>query len=308
MDALIEKLIQDNQPKDSYEPNPLLRHDSIGEDETTLSLEDKRITLLVNCHGLELLNNPLPETGLKVRVFSQAGKLGICSVANVGIIGEFAEVLQANFAEILQEYNNSTYEMLKDMLKTNIKNYGALVDMHMTDLLEQLKQEKAQKSPDAKITAHRMMTLSKDVIKTKRAIASVRREEHIRNYVPVVDKEYDFDDSPDENQICVLHHDPLTSTTLGKYKKKIDVLNQNIAALDFTNIETVRTLFNEAVASQIVDNKIYLGQILPLFEALGFTVVNIVDYTCRSVEDEYTGLIKEVEAVERSIPINKRYG
>jgi hypothetical protein len=308
MDALIEKLIQDNESTETYEPNPLLRHDSIGEDETEISLEDKRITLLVNCHGLELLNNPLPETGLKVRVFSQAGKLGICSVANVGLIGEFAQLLKANFAEILQEYDNSTYKMLKDMLKTNIKNYGVIVDMHMKDLLEQLKQETAQKSPDARTTAHRMMTLSKDVIKTKKAIASVRREEHIRNYVPVVDKEYDFGDRPDEYQICVLHHDPLTSTTFGKYKKKIDVLNQNIAALDFSKMETIRTLFNEAVASQFVDSKVYLGQMLPLLEALGFTVVNIVDYTCRSVEEEYTSLIKEVEAVERSIPINRRFG
>lgn len=308
MDALIEKLIQDNEPSGTYEPNPLLRHDSIGEDETELLPEDKRITLLVNCHGLELLNNALPETGVKVRVFSQAGKLGICSVANAGIIGEFAELLKANFADVLQEYDNSTYKMLKDMLKTNIKNYGAIVDMHMSDLLEQLKQETAQKSPDAKVTTQRLIALSKDVIKTKRAIASVRQEEHIRNYVPVVDKEYDFEDRPDENQICVLHHDLLKDTKFSKYKKNIDALNQNIAGLDFAKSETVNTLFNKAVAEQMSGTKVYLGQILPLLEALGFTVVNIVDYSCRSVEDEYTGLIKEVEAVERSIPINKRYG
>uniref|UniRef100_A0A6C0ASR3 Uncharacterized protein n=1 Tax=viral metagenome TaxID=1070528 RepID=A0A6C0ASR3_9ZZZZ len=315
--GLLEGFIKKMTIESPYEPDPLKRMPSFLEETSELTEEDKRITVLVNCHGRELIDQPLLDLGVTVRVFSQAGKLGVCSCVVRKDINDFSHILKENFDDVLhEEYENSTYKMLKDILSSQIKNYGVLVDGHLRNLATKMREEMKDDSTSASRSKEKILSLQKirkDMLDTKKAQSSIRCEKHIRTYVPVVEKVYDFSEnysaseSEPEHRICVIHHDPLTKTTMKKYKDKLSELNSHIHNLDFTSPNDVKRLFGERVAKQFSEGIIHLNEMLMLLKSLGFNIINIVDYSCRTVEGDERR-IDEIEEMERSVRIAKNYG
>jgi uncharacterized protein with PIN domain len=206
--------------------------------------------------------------------------------------------------------------MLKDILSSQIKNYGVLVDGHLRNLATKMREEMKDDSTSASRSKEKILSLQKirkDMLDTKKAQASIRCEKHIRTYVPVVEKVYDFSEnysaseSEPEHRICVIHHDPLTKTTMKKYKGRMPELNSHIHNLDFTNTNNVKQLFGEKMAEHFSEGIVHLNEMLMLLKSLGFNIINIVDYSCRTVEGDERR-IDEIEEMERSVPIAKNYG
>jgi hypothetical protein len=87
-------------------------HTSSDEETPTV----KRITIAIYGHGTEFIDTTLDKKGIDVRIFSQAGKLGMRHIAQsyhtLQYLHQFKERNHQKFKRLLAQHNHSTYDTL----------------------------------------------------------------------------------------------------------------------------------------------------------------------------------------------------
>ena len=87
----------------------------------------KRFTFAIMGHGLELPSEPLVNPDIDIRIFSQAGTLGVCNVSETRFLLPILQGIKESFSEELVKQNNSTYQVLKETLNSLNPSYTNLL-------------------------------------------------------------------------------------------------------------------------------------------------------------------------------------
>jgi hypothetical protein len=290
-----------------------------------------RITIIVDAHGGELIktyksNSHLTGLGSpftnKIRIFSFAAELGVCNFSKNGYLGNDYMLNKNNAVSyayyILNNYLdrlcNSTYLAIKFILSSAEKDYSNYLSMMKKEnFTETTIKETLEEYPD--FFNH-----------LDAAMYSAEEQKHIRTYVPVNDKIYDFRDKVFDRYAAIVHSDKEISFENFTFNNKdslkkltLEFMDPNAAAAraliedeallaelsgtgpvadkafaipDDLNVEA-QSIIDKIDSFSTIDNDgvsiktIRLSDIYEICQAWGFKTINIIDYSCRSIVDAY---------------------
>jgi len=290
-----------------------------------------RITIIINAHGGELIKTYKPNSNLtglglpftnKIRIFSFAAELGLCNFNTNSYLGDnymlnketvvsYAYYVLNNHLERLC---NSTYLAIKFILSSAEKDYS--------NYLSSMTKEKFNET-DLKAILVNYPEFFNDL---DAAIHSAQEQKHIRTYVPVNDKIYDFRDKVFNRYAAIVHSDKEISFENFTFNNKDSLKKLTLEFMD-PNAASARALIEDealltelsgagpvadktfaipddvnAEARAIIEkidsfptidndgvsiNTIRLTDIYEICQAWGFKTINIIDYSCRAIIDAY---------------------
>jgi hypothetical protein len=271
----------------------------------------KRITFMINSHGTELLDYDLDKEGVYVRVFSLAGELGVCVVR-----GNESFNRSAYFDYVKEEMSrsipgDSTYKLIKilqnekrDEYRSDVAKNRETIEKQYEDAqkeLAELETELEKKGERVVKNEYDEWTENDEIFEQKKFIRDIERvlgpvhraeestitNQHIRSYEPVINKMYNFKDEVEYDEdnpegilvprfIKVVHYDGQSED--GQYE-----------SLDLKNRERVESLFRDGKDEKILQQYqsehsntfVTLSTIIAISKKLGFSVINIIDLSCR---------------------------
>jgi len=292
-----------------------------------------RITLFLNCHGMENPKQTSPRglNGLRfenianLRIFSLGGKIGLCTFYqdSLSVLSQEKKIvatLKHHFNEAEKsERPFSSYQLTKEVLERYSPEYQRNLSS-FSHAFAELDEKRASAKKDFEI-AH----------------SSAFREEHLRTYAPLHDKYFTpfenyaaYDSSPRTFFFGEIVHIDKTSFQSPLKEMIEDLEHQEIMSrkfwLDLKNIirkkrelETLRNADKKGFdfATDIVDTILnrgytitnrhrenfirlfFLSDLYGIFTYLGFELINIIDFTCRSIEPLVAGEFNVEELAKR---------
>jgi hypothetical protein len=308
---------------------PTLTHDN--------PIPGKRITFMISAHGTELLDYVIDKEGVNVRIFSLAGELGVCSVRGSESFNrdEYFEYVKKELAKTTSD--TSTYQVIKILQNAKREEYKRDVRKNIESLKKRY--EKAQidlanlkttleregrhiiKDDDdewienKEIHEQRQFLLKMESIleEIKRALKSTQKEQHIRTYEPVINKFYNFREEIEYKEGEEEGH--LASRFIKVVHYDGDAEDKQYESLDLKDSDQVNSLFSDGKDEELLkkyktqneSNVISLDIIIDIAKKMGFTIINIIDLSCRitSGDDSY---IPEIKAVEKETAISSLAG
>jgi len=255
-----------------------------------LRVMKKQITFAINAHGKELHNRPrlkIP-VGMDVTIFSTAGKIGICSLAQEYEDGtSFNEasiqMLKKRIPRLLQQ-NKTMYSILSSFLTEYRETYQETVDDFLESAISKkdVLQEGSQHSEEIRSM---LKTIETDIEKAEKA-----RHSGVRIYSPTHNKEYIF---YSHAFIEVIHHDDVG-------------LPRSLTTMEFPDI--ISTFLPEELRAFMLDSIdkngfISLYEIIIICKILGFEKVNIIDFSCRDSSETEQSLLDKISEEERTAAV-----
>jgi hypothetical protein len=290
-------------------------------------ISGKRITFMISAHGTELLDYRIDKTGLIVRVFSLAGELGICTVRGNGSFSrdDYFEYVKNEMAKSSPE--DSTYQVIKILQNAKREEYKEDVRRNFESVEEQIEDAQEDliklttrldkegkriiKDENDEWIENEEISEQKDFIrelesilqKIKQASTSTQKEEHIRTYEPVINKFYNFREEIEYEKGKEEGH--LVSRFIKVVHYDGQAENSEYELLDLKESGRVEALFSDGLDQELLEKyktqnahtKISLDIIITIAKKLGFTIINIIDLSCRMTDGDDANIpsIKEEE-------------
>jgi hypothetical protein len=250
----------------------------------------KQITIAINAHGKELHNKSrlkIPP-GMNVTIFSTAGKIGVCSLAQEYEDGtSFNEasiqLLKKNIPRLLQE-GKSLHSILSSFLTDYRGAYQETIDEFLES--EVSKKEILESDPQNSQEIRSLLkTIESDIEKAERA-----RDSGVRVYTPTHNKEYSF---YSHAFIDVVQHDDIG-------------LPRSLTTMEFPDI--ISTFLPEDLRNFILDSIdkkgfISLYEIIIIYKTIGFEKINIIDFSCRDSSEMDQSLLDRISEEEKTTDV-----
>jgi len=313
----LEEFINEPEIKrqQSYKYSDILESKNLCQDENK-----PRITIFMFAHG-----NDLPKQDLvgvigrgeypKVRIFSEAGKLGIlgfCNSINYRRLTLLGRTLSGYFNLLLKQYfNDSSYLTIKYILSDLQRDY--------LSVLKKGFEHESVLSENSELTEKEKIDIEEKKEHMKKAIEVSEQEKHFRTYVPTFNKLYSFvepkgSSSLQKKFMKIVHIDSVDSfhesnidfVDLKELFGFIESLNKpaefkrKTREIIFANIKD--RLYKDG--DKIKISFLYLKNIIAICKIMGFKTINIIDFSCRHVddpinEDELREIIAKEERVTK---------
>lgn len=303
----------------------LVRQPTLTTDEPVTG---KRITFMISSHGLELLDYGLDKRGVHVRVFSLAGELGVCVVRSSKSFNRATYFDYVKDAMSRSSPGDSTYQIIKilqnekrDEYRSNVAKNREIIEQQYRDAQQELADLESSLEKEGKRVVkdeYGEWTENDEIFEQKKFIRDIEKvlgpihsaeestagNHHIRTYEPVINKMYNFKDEVDYEEdnpegipvprfIKVVHYDGQAE-------------DDQYESLDFRDKDRIKSLFSDGKHQQLLQHYlrehsktfVSLSTIVAISKKLGFTVINIIDLSCRMAMGDESAIpeIKEAEA------------
>jgi hypothetical protein len=303
----------------------LVRRPTLTTDEPVTG---KRITFMISSHGLELLDYGLDKRHVNVRVFSLAGELGVCVVRSSKSFNIAAYFDYVKDAMSQSSPGDSTYQMIKilqnekrDEYRSDVAKNREIIEKQYRDAQEELADLESSLEKEGKRLVkdeygkwkenHEIFEQKKfirDIEKILgpiyRAVESTVENHHIRTYEPMTNKMYNFEDEVDYDE------DNPEGIPVSRFVKVVHYDGQSeddqYESLDFKDRDRIESLFSDGEDQDLLEHYLHehskkfvtLSTIIAISKKLGFTIINIIDLSCRMAVGDQSAIpeIKEEEA------------
>jgi hypothetical protein len=250
----------------------------------------KQITIAINAHGKELHNRSrlkIPP-GINVTIFSTAGKIGVCSLAQEYEDGTSfnkasIQILKKSIPRLLQQHKS-----LHSILSSFLTDYRGAYQETIDDFLESAvsKKEILESEPQNSQEIRSLLkTIETDIEKAERA-----RDSRVRIYSPTHNKEYSF---YSHAFIDVVYHDDIG-------------LPRSLTTMEFPDI--ISSFLPEELHNFMLDSIdkkgfISLYEIIIICKTIGFEKINIIDFSCRDSNEMDQSLLDRISEEEKTATV-----